>query len=211
MTIQLDMELSDELHTVCPLFRDALRHVGHQQTRSRGTVGGSLVHADPAAELPAVALVLDAEMVARGRSGVRTIKAEDFFPGPYVSGLADDEILIEVSFGVPVGTRTGFMEFSRRAGDFALGGVAVALRARGDDGTVDDARIAAFGAAGAPVRLHAAEAVLRASQLTDPVVMDASRIAAEEISPIASHGVSEAYRRRLIGVLVQRVLKEMSA
>jgi carbon-monoxide dehydrogenase medium subunit len=211
MTVQRELEVSDEVHAACPLFRAALRHVGHQQTRSRGTVGGSLAHADPAAELPAVALVLDAELVAHGPGGERTIEAADFFRGPYTSALADDEILVDLKFSVPPGTRTGFTELTRRAGDFALGGVAAALRF-GDDGTmIADARLAAFGVSATPARLRAVEDVLRERPLTAELAGEAGSAASEEVSPIGSHGASASYKRRLIGALVQRVLKGVIA
>ncbi|HTX07425.1 MAG TPA: xanthine dehydrogenase family protein subunit M [Solirubrobacteraceae bacterium] len=209
MTIQRELELADDVHALCPLLRAALVHVGHQPTRNRGTVGGSLVHADPAAELPAVALALDGEMIARGPSGSRTIKAENFYLGPYTSALADDEILVEVRFSMPAGTRTGFIEFARRAGDFALGGVAAALCLDHDVTTIEDARIAAFGVGSTPLRLRAVEDALRGGSLGAPPIEPAARVGAEEISPIASHGVSESYRRRLIAALLRRVLKEM--
>jgi carbon-monoxide dehydrogenase medium subunit len=209
MTTQQELEGANQVYEACPLFRTALRHVGHQQTRSRGTVGGSVAHADPAAELPAVALALDAEFVAHGAQGTRRIKATDFFRGPYTSVLADDEILTELSFATRPGTRTGFIEFTRRAGDFALGGAVVALQ-MGDDGeTVEDARIAAFGVGGTPSRLEGAENLVRAKALTEKLAEEAGRSASGEVTPIASHGVNEHYRRRLIGTLVKRALKEM--
>jgi carbon-monoxide dehydrogenase medium subunit len=209
MTAQHDLEMSEDVYAACPLFRNALRHVGHPQTRSRGTVGGSIAHADPAAELPAVALALDAELVARGPGGVRTIRAEDFYVGPYTTILDDSEILVDLTFAVPPRVRTGFIEFARRAGDFALAGAAVALRFADDGVTIDEARVGAFGVSSTPIRLEAVESALRAMPLTEQLANRAGRSASGEVSPVASHGVSETYRRRLIGSLVGRVLKEM--
>lgn len=209
MTPQRELETSQDAYAACPLLREALRHVGHQQTRSRGTVGGSLAHADPSAELPAVALALQAEVVARGPGGTRTIPAAEFFLGPYTSALEVDEILVEVRFPVAPQMRTGFTEFTRRAGDFALGGIAAA-HVPGADGTAD-VRLAAFGVGARPVRLAAAEGVLAAAGLSGDSIEQAGAAASQEITPIASHGASPDYRRRLIGALVRRVLKEMIA
>jgi carbon-monoxide dehydrogenase medium subunit len=200
MTRQCDLEYSELAFAASPLLRAALAHVGHPQIRSRGTVGGSIAHADPAAELPAVALALDAELVAEGPAGRRSIRATDFFLGPYATALAADEVLVEISLRACA--QTAFTEFSRRSGDFALAGVIVAIEK-------DEPRIAVFGVSFKPARLPGVESLLRGQQLTVELAAEAGAAAAKEIAPIASHGASERYRRQLTAVLTRRALAEV--
>ena len=141
-------------------MQQALGHVGHPTIRNRGTVGGSVAHADPAAELPAVCVALDAELVARGGAGERTIAAEDFHVGFMTTALAPDELLVEMRIPAAAASfRTAFIEIARRHGDFALVGVAAAIALDGD-GVITDARLVFTGVGLVPVRAREAEASL---------------------------------------------------
>ncbi len=192
----------------CDLLRLAVPFIGHRQIRARGTVGGSIAHADPAAELPAVALTLDATMVAAGPDGEREIDAASFFVGPYMNSLAEGELLSHVVFGeVPPTARCSFREFARRKGDFAVAGVAAAVAT--DDGSVTDARLTAFAVGSNPVRLSAAEGVL-AGRSIDSALADAAEAAAAEIEPWDDIHGSAQYRRQLIATLTKRALQDVA-
>ena len=160
MARQRSAERSDLIRERAPLVQQALGHVGHPTIRNRGTVGGSVAHSDPAAELPAVCVALDAELVARGVAGERTIAAEDFAVGFMTTALAPDELLVEVRIPAAAATfRTAFIEIARRHGDFALVGVAAAIALDGD-GLINDARLVFTGVGLMPVRAREAEASL---------------------------------------------------
>ena len=194
----------------CELLRRAMPFIGHRQIRARGTVGGSIAHADPAAELPAVALTLDATMVAVGASGERAIGAADFFVGPYMNSLDDGEILSHVTFPtVPSSTRCSFREFARRKGDFAVAGVAAAVDFA--DGAVSAARLAAFAVGSNPVRLGGAERAVVGRALDGAAAADAGEAAGAEIEPWDDIHGSSQYRRQLVAVLLQRALDEVAA
>ena len=194
-------ETSPVVRDGCALMIQALRNVGHIQIRTRGTIGGSLAHADPAAELPAVAVALDVELVAEGPDGRRAIPASEFFVGPYMTALAEDEVLVEARFPVLPGARTAFVELARRSGDFALAGIACAVVFDGE--IVRQVRLAAAGAAVAPVRLSDAEASLRGNPVNPGAIAEAAKAASVEVSPT---GADASYRRELVGVLVGRAL-----
>ena len=159
MTRQVRIERDAHLASTQPLLAEAIRWVGHAAIRSRGTIGGSLAHADPAAELPAVAVCLGARLKLVGPRGSRTVSAEDFFVGYLTTVLEPDEILVE-TWLPPLRPRTGqaWLEFARRHGDFALAGVAVSLTL--DDESVRDAHIVLTGVGGKPVRAREAETLL---------------------------------------------------
>ena len=159
MARQAAVEADPDVARGWPLLTEAIGHIAHPQIRNRGTVGGSLAHNDPAAELPAVMLALDAEMSAQGPQGQRTIAARDFFAGTMETALGADELLTEIAVpALPEGTGWGFQEAARRQGDFALVAVAVLLRPTGS-GQID-ARVVVTGTGGGPVRMRSAEAVL---------------------------------------------------
>src|SRR5258708_18140059 len=155
-----------------PLLAEAIRHVAHYQIRNRGTVGGSLAHADPSAEMPGIAVTCDARLMIVGAGGKRTEKAEDFFTGPLQTSLGADEILTEIHLPVwPYARRWAFKEFARRKGDFAIAGIAL-FYDLDDRQRAINVHIGAIGVADRPVRLAAAEAVLNGN------VVDEQRIAA---------------------------------
>ena len=193
------------------LLRKALPHIGHVQIQSRGTIGGSIAHADPAAELPAVALSLDAQIGALSRNGPRTIAAADFFLGPYSTALADGELLTHVRFPARESARSSVVEFSRRHGDFAIVGVAASIDTAEDGATVQRARISAFGMGATAQRLANAEEALRGELLTSASVVDRSAsAAAQEVDPFDDANASARYRRHLVEGLTRRALMEVS-
>ncbi len=186
-----------------PLLAAAAAHVGHRAIRNRGTLGGSLAHADPAAELPAAALALGATLVIAGPRGRRQIAADEFFLGPFATAMAADEILIEITVPPQRGASWGFAEVARRAGDFAIAGVCGLL------GGETPARLVAFGADDRPIRMTASEKLLtNAAAVTADVAIAASAAAMRGVSPADDVHASADYRRHLVGVLTERVIRE---
>jgi carbon-monoxide dehydrogenase medium subunit len=206
MARQRAVERDPAVRARCPLLADALALVGHPPIRHRGTVGGSLAHADPAAELPAVLACLGGELVARSRGGERVIPAGDFFRGLMTTALRPDEVLSEVRFHLPPpGAGWAILEMTRRHGDFALVGVA-ALVERGADRTVREAHLALFGVGPTPVRATAAERVLAGQAPAPAVLQRAADLVVETIRPDADLHASAEDRRRVAGVLTRRAL-----
>jgi carbon-monoxide dehydrogenase medium subunit/6-hydroxypseudooxynicotine dehydrogenase subunit alpha len=188
------------------LLGDALALVAHPQIRNRGTVGGSAAHADPAAELPVAFSALEARFTARSSRGERVLDADEFFVTHLTTALEPDELLVEVEVPpVAEGTGHAFTEYSRRHGDFALGGAAV-LYTKNGDGTCTDARIAMLGAADTPLRAREAEEALRGQKLDDEVAAEAAKLAARDIEPTGDIHGSSSYRKRLIEAMVRRAL-----
>jgi CO/xanthine dehydrogenase FAD-binding subunit len=206
MARQRAAERSELVALRAPLLAEALPFVAHPQVRNRGTVGGSVAHADPAAELPAVMLALGARFHLAGPGGARAVEADGFFTGLFSTVLEPEEMLLEVE--VPArGPAEGwaFDEISRRHGDFALAGLA-AWVALGEDGRCSGARIALLGVGSGPVLARAAADVLVARDATDEGIRAAAAAAAAEIEPPSDIHASAAYRRRLVEVLVRRTL-----
>ena len=191
-----------------PLLTEAIGHIAHPQIRNRGTIGGSLAHNDPAAELPAVMLALDAEMNAEGPKGKRTLQAGDFFAGTMETALATDELLTEIRVpALPEGTGWSFREAARRQGDFALVAVAVLLRPSGGASGIDT-RIVVTGTGEGPARMREAEAVL-VERGTDGDGCEAAGNAAAEASLPADDPHAPAwYRQRLVAALTRRACRE---
>jgi carbon-monoxide dehydrogenase medium subunit len=190
-----------------PLLAAALPLIGHEAIRSRGTVGGSLAHADPAAELPAVARALNAEFVVRGPSGERVVPAADWFEGYLTTSRGPDELLTEVRFlAARPGTGTSFQEVARRHGDFAMVGLATSVTL--NVGTITDARLAFAGVSDVPARATAAEELLEGERPTAELFDEAARVAAADIDPPSDlHGSAE-YRKKVAAALVRRGLRE---
>jgi carbon-monoxide dehydrogenase medium subunit len=183
-----------------PLLAAAAQWVGHVQIRNRGTVGGTLAHADPAAEVPAVALLVDAELVAVGPGGERHITADEFFQGFLFTALAEDEILTEVRFPLPpAGAGWGFREFAHRRGDFALAGAAVLQR-----------RIVVFGTSDRPQRSERAERALVAAGGASSSFAEVARLAAEDAAT-EDPRPDAAYRRQITETMVRRALEDDAA
>lgn len=201
-------EHSDAVRAASPLLAEAATHIGHAAIRNRGTLGGSVAHADPSAELPAVLVALGAEIEARSTRGTRTIAAADFFEGFLTTALEGDELLTAINLPRQA-ARTGsaFKEFSRRSGDFAIAGAAVTLTLAGD-GKVGAASIAFSGVASVPVRAEAAEAML-VGQVPDAQLFEAAgkQAGADLDPPTDLHGTA-AYRRHLASALARRALEQ---
>jgi carbon-monoxide dehydrogenase medium subunit len=189
-----------------PLLVAAVRHVAHYQIRNRGTVGGSLAHADPAAELPGIAVACDAEIAATGRAGARVIAAEAFFRGALTTALAPDEIITELRLPAwPAGRRFGFEEFALRRGDFALAAAAV-FYDRDAEGRAADAHVGVIGVGDRPMRLASVEAVLNGARVDGAVVARAAAAASAAVDPPDDIHAGAAYRRSLVGTMVERAL-----
>jgi CO/xanthine dehydrogenase FAD-binding subunit len=199
-------EESGAVADTVPLLAAALPLIGHEAIRSRGTIGGSLAHADPAAELPAVARALDAEFVVRGLSGERVIPAEEWFEGYLTTSRRPDELLTQVRFpAAGPGTGVSFQEVARRHGDFAIVGLAASLTL--SEGTISDARLAFAGMSDVPVRAKDAEEVLAGEEPSPELFDEAARRATGGIDPPADlHGSSD-YRRKVAAALVRRALR----
>ncbi len=206
MTREYVAEESETVAESVPLLAAALPLIGHEAIRSRGTIGGSLAHADPAAELPAVARALDAEFVVRSQSGERVIPAAEWFEGYLATARRPDEILVEVRFpAAGPGTGASFQEVARRHGDFAMVGLAASLTLA--DGAVSDARLAFSGVADVPVRAAEAEAFLFGQEPSAQLFEEAARRATADIDPPADlHGSAE-YRKKVAAALVRRGLR----
>jgi carbon-monoxide dehydrogenase medium subunit len=203
-----DIEGDRRLARSHPLLAEAIKHVAHYQIRNRGTVGGSLAHADPSAEMPGVALTCDAQMTIVGSGGTRIEKAADFFTGPLQTSLEPDEILTEVHLPVwPVARRWAFREFARRKGDFAMAGVAL-FYDLDEKNRVIDAHIGAIGVSDCPIRLTAAEAALNGNMITEDAIAAAVGAATSSIDPPSDIHAPGAYRRSLIGTLLARGLQQ---
>ncbi len=199
MTRHRAVERSAEVASHVPLLATAVPYIGHAAIRTRGTIGGSIAHADPAAELPAIALALDATFEARSIRGTRTIDASDFFAGYFTTALEVDEILTRVTFPNAV-PRTGVsvQEMARRHGDFAMVAVVASV-------TVDgDVRIALINMADRPVRAHEAEAAMKEGV----PIADVAALAVRDLDPSADLHATAAYRRSVAAVLVRRALTE---
>jgi aerobic carbon-monoxide dehydrogenase medium subunit len=200
--------LNDErLQKAHPLLVAAIEHVAHYHIRNRGTAGGSLAHADPAAEMPGIVVTCEAEIVVIGQSGERIIAAEDFFQGPLMTALKSDEIITEIRFPAwPPRRRFGFREFARRRGDFALAAAALFYDEDGE-GRACNAHVGAIGVADAPLRLAAVEDVLNGHKIDDAAIARAEAAASAAVDPSDDIHATGAYRKTLIGVMVERALR----
>jgi aerobic carbon-monoxide dehydrogenase medium subunit len=190
-----------------PLLVAAVAHVGHYQIHNRGTVGGSLAHADPAAEMPAIAITCDAEISAIGTAGMRVIKAANFFVGMLTTVLKPDEIITEIRLPAwRPNRRHGFQEFAPRRGDFAMSGVALYYDPDGN-GKAANAHVGVFGVADRPLRLTAVEAVLNGHVVDDSTIATAAEMASSAVKPRDDIHASAVYRRSLTGTMVERALQ----
>jgi CO/xanthine dehydrogenase FAD-binding subunit len=208
MTRQRAAERSQLVATRAPLLREALRWIGHPQIRNRGTVGGSLAHADPSAELPAAAAVLDARFVLASHRGTRIVDAASFFTGYLTTAIEPDELLTEVRIAPhPPGAGWAFAEVARRRGDFALVGVAALLRCNGG-GRCTEARLAFTGVGPGPVRVPAAESVLAGRPVTEETTAEVQRAVTAALEPESDLHASGDYRRHVAGVLARRAVNQ---
>jgi len=209
MTREYVAEESETVAEAVPLLAAALPLIGHEAIRSRGTVGGSLAHADPAAELPAVARALDAEFVVRGQSGERVVPAAEWFEGFLTTSRRPDELLVEVRFpAAGRGAGISFQEVARRHGDFAIVGLAASLTL--SEGAISDARLAFAGISDVPVRAVDAEDLLVGEEPSAELFDEAARRATDDIDPPADLNGSSDYRRKVAAALVRRGLRAAS-
>ena len=209
-TRQRDLEFSPDVAACCPLILAALAHVGHRQTRNRGTIGGSLCHLDPSAELPMIALATDATMHIEGKDGRRSVPMAEFTKGFMTTALEPDELLTEVTIPTwPGRSGYGFVEFARRRGDFAIVAVA-ALLALNERGLISRASIALAGAGPVPIRLSRAEGLVVGQKAADVELADVIDVA-HEINVMEDAHASADYRRHLAGVLTEQALQQAIA
>lgn len=207
MTRQHRVETDPEIASTVPLLAEAVGLIGHRTIRNRGTIGGSLAHADPAAELPAVAVALGAQFVIQRAGASRVVPADEFFQGPFDTCLEPTEILTGVRFDRgPASRKTTIVEHSRRSGDFAVAGVAMAIDLADDD-TITAARIVGFGIDPVPQRSTSAESMLVGQHVADH---NAAEAAAHELaagcSPTADIHASAPHRRRVAAEMLRRAL-----
>jgi CO/xanthine dehydrogenase FAD-binding subunit len=207
LTRHYRLETSPVIAAHLPVVAEAMRHVAHLAIRNRGTIGGSLSHADPAAELPMLALLLDATLQVASSAGLRTIAAQDFFLGPLTVDLAGDEMVTRITIPkLPPATGWGFVEVARRSGDFALAAAAATITLR--DGTIAEARIAMTGIDETAKRASEAEALLNGQTLTPDLIDAAIAAVRAGVNPPTDLHASSDYRRHLIGALVVRSLAD---
>jgi aerobic carbon-monoxide dehydrogenase medium subunit len=194
-----------------PLLVAAVKHVAHYQIRNRGTVGGSLAHADPAAELSGIAVTCEAEITAISAAGSRVIGAADFFLGPLTTALTPEEIIVELRLPPwPTQRRWGFEEFARRRGDFAMAAAALYYDTQ-PDGRANNAHVGVMGVGDRPQRLAEVEAILNGSVIEPETIAAAERAAAAAVNPSQDIHASAAYRRALAGTMVERALNRAAA
>jgi carbon-monoxide dehydrogenase medium subunit len=198
-----------------PLLVAAVEHVAHYQIRNRGTVGGSIAHADPAAEMPGIVVTCEAKIAVIGKSGVRVIDAANFFQGPLMTALKADEIITEIRLPAwPAKRRFGFQEFARRRGDFALAAAMLFYDEEGGkagNAQAFNAHVGAIGVADRPLRLPAVEQVLNGNKIDEAIIAMAEAAASASVNPDDDIHASGAYRKALVGVMVERALKSAAA
>ncbi len=211
MTTQSTVEYSDLIKSSCPLISKTMVYLGSPTIRNRGTIGGTLAHADRTAELPAVAVALEAELIAQSPNGVRSIPAEIFFRGDLSTDLQTDEMLREIRFPVsPARSLSAFTEATNRHHDLALAGVAVHLELA-EDGTVATARIVCNGVGPSPLRLKRVEQTLCGRRPDEDAVRDAALGSLDGIAPEGDLHASADYRSAVLPRLVTRALHQAIA
>ena len=201
LTRHATLERSAEIAEHAPLIARAMPHIAHPAIRNRGTIGGSLAYADPAAELPACLVALDGEIEIAGASGRRTVKAGDFFQGLFETALGPHDVLTAVRLpAATAASRVGFAELARRHGDYAIVGLAASAKANG--AALSDVRLVYFGVGATPIRTRKAEAALAAGSVDDAV-------AALDLDPGDDIQATGAVKKHLAGVLLRRVAKQL--
>ena len=208
---QRQLQESDVIRASFPMMTAAIGHIGHFQIRNRGTIGGSLAHADPAAELPALCTALDAEFVIADSNGTQTMSAAEFAIGPLITSLAPEQLLTEVRLPtLGDGWRWGFREVSRREGDFALVGSVAMLRTDGDR-VCQEARITMFAVGDGPTRVPAAEQVLVGRVVDDEARRSAAALVSQAVTPGSDIHASAEYRKEVSAVMARRALEDACA
>jgi CO/xanthine dehydrogenase FAD-binding subunit len=205
LTRHREIEQSPLIASKLPVMAAAMRHVAHLAIRNRGTIGGSLSHADPAAELPMLSLFYDATLSVQGPSGRRTIAAEDFFVDALTNCLEPEEIVVEIEFPILEHDGWAFEEVARRFGDFALASIAISVRRSG--ARIDDARVAVMGVADTPLRLGEVETQLGAIEINDQMPDRFSKLVTSSVSANGDLHASAEYRQHLLGQLARRAMQ----
>jgi len=207
LTTHHELADSREIEEACPLLAATARQIGDPQVRHRGTIGGSVAHADPASDLPAALLALDAEMVLQGSAGSRTVAAADFFEGPFMSALRDAEMLTAIR--VPVSSASAsYHKFQRRAQDWAIVGVAAVVEH--DGGTITKAAIGLTNMGGTPLRAPAVEEALLGAGSDDAIAAAAARVGDLGLPP-GDDQASPEYRQHLAEVLIRRAVRDLAS
>lgn len=190
------------------LLAEAAARIADQQIRNRGTIGGSLCHADPAADIPVVAVALDADIISTSKSGTKSHIATEFFQGPFSSMIEKDEILTQVRFdALDENTVGAYLKHSLREGDFAMVNAAVRLRIN-DKGEMERVNIAVGAVGDRPIRLRREEEALRGTKIhDDQKIGEVARISSEDVTPTSDIHASEEYKRKIVGVIVERTIK----
>jgi carbon-monoxide dehydrogenase medium subunit len=202
-----DILADARLRAAHPLLLAAVAQVAHYQIRNRGTIGGSIAHADPAAEMPGIVLTCEADIATVGTAGPRVTKAADFFIGPLMTVLEPDEIIVEIRFPAwPARRRWGFQEFARRRGDFAMAAAAVWYD-QDEGGKARNAHVGAIGVGDRPQRLPEVEAVLNGRIIDDATIAQAEAAASAAVDPQTDIHASADYRRALVGTMIERALE----
>jgi aerobic carbon-monoxide dehydrogenase medium subunit len=202
-----DIEDDKRIEVAHPLLRNAIAHVAHYQIRNRGTIGGSLAHADPAAELPGIAVTCDAEITLVGPAGPRTVATGEFFTGALSTVRQSDEIITELHLpSWPRERRWAFQEFAQREGDFALAGIAL-FYDEDQLGRVCNAHVGVIGACDRPHRLSEVETVLNGHAVDEGLIREATAVASQAVDPPGDMHANAAYRRALVATLVERGLR----
>jgi carbon-monoxide dehydrogenase medium subunit len=198
----------EQLATAQPLLRAAVTHVAHYQIRNRGTVGGSIAHADPAAEMPGIVVTCDAEITVVGKSGQRKIAAGDFFVGALTTTLEPDEIITEIKLPAwPTRRRWGFQEFARRRGDFAMAAAAL-FYDQDASGKASNAHVGIIGVGDLPLRLTEVEAAINGHAIDEAMMARAAEVTSATVNAQADIHASAPYRRSLAGTMVERALQD---
>lgn len=210
LTLHRELVESPVVREHAPLLARAATHIGHEAIRNRGTLGGSLAHADPAAELPACAVALEARIVVASRRGRRALHAGEIFLGPYTTALEPDELVVAVEIPLaPPGRRVAFHEIARRAGDFAMaGGAGVARR---DGAKLRDVRLVFFGVGSRPVLARAAAAAVEGRAAAPDVTEAARRALGSDVEPQADLHCSAPMKAHLVRVVLGRLVEELAA
>jgi aerobic carbon-monoxide dehydrogenase medium subunit len=206
-----DIEDDERLVTAHPLLKAAIEHVAHYQIRNRGTVGGSIAHADPAAEMPGICVTCDAEIAVTGSAGSRVVQADDFFVGALTTALEHDEIITEIRLPAwPKDRRWGFREFSRRRGDFAMAAAAL-FYDQDANGKAMNAHVGIIGLGDRPSRLPEVEAAINGHMVDEALMERAAEITSATVDAQEDIHASAAYRRSLAGTMVERALRSAAA
>jgi len=205
-----EIEDSDLIANHAPLLKAAVPHIAHRAIRNLGTWGGSLAYGDPAAEWPACSLTLDATMIIHGPSGERKVAAKDFFIDLYTTSLASDDILVATEIPVSDGAQVFcFQELARRHGDYAVAGLAAVAQKQGD--VLTQCKFTFFSVGATPVMAFKAQALIDGKKLNEQLISDAVKVARAEIETIADLTNSAEAKQHLVGVLIERALKQMIA